>query len=268
MQAFGAAEGPICIYLHGSPGGPEEAAWFDAAARAAGVRLLAVDRSRIAPDLRGEAYLEALAREIDAAGSDAAVHLLGFSMGGFIAAEVALRLARPPASLHLISAAVPLEPGDLETMAGGAVFRTARDAPGLFAGMTLAQSLFAATAPDLLMRLLFAGVAGDEARRAADPDFRAVLRRLLRASYGPGRTGYLRDLGLYVWSKGVEVSRERGVMWHGGADTWAPAAMAERLARRTGCRIIRFPELAHYGCLFTAVPRILAEIAGSETAGG
>lgn len=267
MRAFGASDGAVCIYLHGSPGGPEEAAWFDAAAAAAGVRLVALDRSRIGPGLTGAAYLGALAEEIDRLAGGSAPHLIGFSMGAFVAAAVTPHLKRPAAGLHLVSAAAPFEAGDLETMAGGAVFRMARDAPRLFAGITLGQSLFAALAPDALIRVLFAGVQGEEARLAGDPGFRAVLRSLLRASYGPGRKGYLRDLSLYVRTAGV-VLPDGAVIWHGGADTWAPPAMAERLGERSGARMVRFPELAHYGCLFAAIPQILAEIAASGTPRG
>jgi hypothetical protein len=45
----GAAAGPLCVYFHGCPGGPAETGWFEAAARGAGVRLVALDRAVLAP---------------------------------------------------------------------------------------------------------------------------------------------------------------------------------------------------------------------------
>lgn len=64
---------PVLVYFHGAPGAPEEAAIFDAAAKACGHRVLAFDRFAAPLALEGEAYFQWLAAEIQrlAAGAQA-----------------------------------------------------------------------------------------------------------------------------------------------------------------------------------------------------
>lgn len=267
-----AAAGPLCVYFHGCPGAPVEARWFDAAALQAGVRLVAVDRSLVAPGAVGDAYFDALAAEVDALAGDAPIRLIGFSLGAFVSLQVARRLRSSLAGLELISPAGPLEGGEvLDSMAGGPLFRLAMRSPGLFRLTTWAQGLAVRVAPQAVVRGLFAGLRGAEAELAAKPEFRASLVELLARSYGPARPGYLRDILAYVrpWSAELETAARTVRIWQGQADGWAPPALAAALAARmTGAQVTLFPGLGHYSTLFAAMPIILDNLgrAGSPRA--
>jgi pimeloyl-ACP methyl ester carboxylesterase len=269
---MGAAEGPLCVYFHGCPGAPAEAAWFEAAARDAGVRLVALHRSLVAPGAAGGAYFEALAAEVDALSGGVAVRLIGFSLGGFVALQTALRLTSPVSRLDLVSPAGPLESREiLDSMAGGPLFRLAMRSPRLFRLTTWAQGLAVRMAPQTVLRGLFAGVRGAEADLAARPEFRASLADLLARSYGPTRAGYVRDILAYVrpWSCDLQGVRAPTRIWQGEADGWAPPALAAALAARlAGAEVTLFPGLGHYSTLFEAMPTILGDIgrAGSSRA--
>ena len=174
------------------------------------------------------------------------------------------------ATVHLVSPAGPLEPGDLEAMAGGPVFRLAQRTPGLFAAATALQGLLVRAAPGAVFQALFAGASGAEAALVADPRFRETVTGLMRRSYGPLRAGYVRDLRLYVrpWGEAFARLGAAPVVWQGSEDTWTPPAMARRIAALApgSPRLTVLPGLAHYSTLFEAVPRILAEVGGSGRA--
>lgn len=267
-----AAAGPLGVYFHGCPGGPAEARWFDAAALDVGVRLVAVDRSHIAPGAVGDAYFDALAAEVDALAGGAPIRLIGFSLGAFVSLQVARRLGSSLAGLDLVSPAGPLEGGEvLDSMAGGPLFRLAMRSPELFRLTTWAQGLAVRMAPQAVLRGLFAGVRGAEADLAAKPEFRASLVDLLARSYGPARAGYLRDILAYVrpWSPELENTVLPVRIWQGEADGWAPPALAAALAARMpGAQVTLFPGLGHYSTLFAAMPTILGHLgrAGSPRA--
>lgn len=264
---MGAAEGPLCVYFHGCPGAPAEAAWFEAAARDAGVRLVALHRSLVAPGAAGGAYFEALAAEVDALSGGAAVRLIGFSLGGFVALQTALRLTSSVSRLDLVSPAGPLESREiLDSMAGGPLFRLAMRSPRLFRLTTWAQELAVRMVPQAVVHGLFAGVRGAEADLAARPEFRAWLIGLLTHSYGPARAGYVRDILAYVrpWTGDLQGVQVPARIWHGEADGWAPPALAAALAARLpGSQMTRFAGLGHYSTLFEAMPMILGDIGGA-----
>lgn len=264
---LGAAAGPLCVYFHGCPGAPAEAVWFDAAARDAGVRLVALDRGLVEPGAVGSAYFEALAAEVDALAGGSPVRLIGFSLGAFVALQTALRLGSSLSRLDLVSPAGPLEGGEvLDRMAGGSLFRLAMRSPRLFRLTTWAQGLAVRMAPQTVVRGLFAGVRGAEADLAAKPEFRASLIDLLARSYGPARAGYVRDILAYVgpWSEDLEGAVLPARIWQGEADGWAPPALSAALAARlVGTQVTLFPGLGHYSTLFAAMPIILGDLGGA-----
>lgn len=266
---YGAGAGPVAVYFHGVPGAPEECARFDEAARADGVRLLCIDRGSLGDARDGEARFRRLAEEVAALADGAPVHLIGFSLGAFVALRVAAHLGPKAASLDLVSAASPLELGDfLDGMAGKPVFTMARRSPRLLAAMTAAQGWLATAAPARLFGMLFATAAGEDRALAADPAFRSMIGEVLRGALGPGRRGYLSDVQAYVrpWADRLPAVAAETRLWHGREDNWAPAAMAESLARTLpSVRQIEIaPGLSHYSCLFEAMPRILARIGDRE----
>jgi pimeloyl-ACP methyl ester carboxylesterase len=259
---------PLAIYFHGAPGAPLECARLQTSADEAGVRLVALDRNLSDPSLSGEAYFRHLGEEVTALADGAPVHLIGFSLGAFVAIRTAEYAGAPIAGLHLISAAGPIDGSDvLERMAGRSVFRAARDNPGALRRMTKMQGWLAQFAPGLLQRLLFAGAAGADRALAADQAFRAEIRAILRLTFEAGADGYLRDLLAYVqpWREHLTRVAAPASVWHGGADTWAPPEMATALHEGipTATRLTVVDGLSHYSCLVHAMPLILREIGGA-----
>lgn len=264
LVRYGADAGPVAVYFHGAPGGPEECARFDGMAREMGVQLLCLDRGALA--VRGDARFQGLAEEVSALAGGRA-HLIGFSLGAFVALRVAPHLSRPAASLDLVSAAAPLELGDfLAGMAGKPVFSIARSAPWMLGALSAFQGWLARRAPSRLFGMLFATAAGADRGLAADPGFRAEVGDVLDAALNAGRPGYVADVLAYVrpWTERLAAVTIPTHIWHGRHDNWAPPAMAQALARALpgAPRIEIAEELSHYSALHAAMPRILARIGG------
>ena len=236
------------------------------------MRLLALDRQLVDPDLSGEAYFEALASEVAQLSNGAPVHLIGFSLGAFVAIRTVLHLKVPVLRLHLISAAAPLDGGDfLDQMAGKAVFIAAARGPARLKSLTRVQAWMAEWTPGLMFRMLFARAAGADRALASDRSFRQEIRDVLRLSLEAGATGYVRDLTAYVqpWrSRMAEIAVDTSI-WHGAADTWAPPAMAQMLqdSLPKASHLTILDGLSHYSCLFQTLPQILSDIGrgASET---
>lgn len=265
MLSCGDAEGKRVIYFHGAPGAPEECLLFAGQGKADGLNVLCPDRFAAAAALRGEAYFRALAAEILASAGTAKVHLVGFSLGAFVALQTSRYLPGQVASLDLISAAAPLEGGDfLPGMAGGAVFRLARRWPWAFRLLSGWQAVLARLAPSLLFGMLFATArAGDLALRA-DPQFRQDITEHLRKCFALRLGGYMRDLCSYVqpWADSLATVTAVSRIWHGTEDNWSPCGMAEYLAvALPACRqVTLMPGLSHYSCLLQAMPQVCAAI--------
>ena len=260
-----AAARPVAVYFHGVPGAPLECARFQSVARDAGVRLVALDRQLVGPGLVGQPYFEALADEVARVAGGEPVHMIGFSLGAFVAIRTAIHVKVPVMGLHLISAAAPLEGSDfLGRMAGRAVFRAAMRGPAALKRLTRLQAWMAQWAPGLMFQMLFAGAAREDRALTSDREFRREIRDSLRLSLEDGASGYVRDLTAYVqpWhARLAEVTADTSI-WHGAADTWAPAGMAVLLKDRipTASHLNIVERLSHYSCLFHAMPLILSQI--------
>lgn len=183
FSQFGADNGRVVIYFHGAPGAPEECAMFDHYGKEHGLRFICFDRFAIDASIAGEAYYPFLAAAILKQAAGGKVDVIGFSIGAFIALQTCRYLPDRVRTLHLVSAAAPLEAGDfLNAMAGKQVFQLAKAFPVLFVLLSYWQSLLALLSPPALFRLLFANVAGDDKALAA----------LLRANGVPAGLCYQR----------------------------------------------------------------------------
>jgi pimeloyl-ACP methyl ester carboxylesterase len=254
------------VYFHGQPGSPDELQLAGPKAFA-GAALYAPDRARDRPDLAIGPYLDHLTQAVLACYPDGSIRLIGFSMGAFIAAEVALRLIElapdRTVSLDLVSPAAPLGLGDfLPHMAGGSVFALARDKPRLFALATSVQGWLARTAPGFLFAQVFARPAGADADLVRTPAFRSMILEVLKHATARGARGYRREMLAYV---AQDPARLRGLtwpvrLWQGEADNWTPPAMAEALAAiLPEVRAFRrYASLSHYSTLKAALPEIIA----------
>ena len=215
------------IYLHGLPGGAAEL-------ELAGVSLPVLDR-------RGEPALP-----------QGPLHLVGFSLGAALALRLAARHTDKVKRLTLISPAAPLDLGDfLPDMAGQAVFKAARRKP-LFHALTMAQAGMARLAPGLLARQLIATCDASDRALLTSAQGARIFRRILRQGYGANRPAYLREVPHYVepWAEDLTRVTCPVTLHHGKADTWAPHAMTEALAKALPQAEVQMHEgLGHYATM-------------------
>ena len=251
----------LVVYLHGTPGAPEELAGLGSDPDLAGLELVGLERHNLPQDLTGQDFIQAVARRLSGLAGDRPIHLVGFSMGGCIALRVAALGHLPIVRLDLIAPAGPLELGDPAEMAGGALFLMAAKRPGLFRLITDIQALAARFAPQLIYRALFSTAQASDQAIAADPGFRSILTESPRAGFG---AGYVRDMLTYVedWGPSLAEVRCPTHVWQGDRDNWVPPALAEATGRALPNLVThhRLPEQSHYGALKTALPRILDQV--------
>ncbi|APW44825.1 alpha/beta fold hydrolase [Rhodoferax saidenbachensis] len=258
--------GRLLVYFHGVPGAPQEANVFDAPAQAHGLQVLCIDRFAMDSALRGDAYYQALAAHITSVAQGQVVDFVGFSMGAFIALQTSRFLPSQVRSIHLVSAAAPLDGGDfLEALAGKHVFRLAQKAPWLFGLLTRWQGVLARFAPGALFGMLFASAQGGDVALAKDAAFQAVVKSALQSAFGGGQAGYRRDVETYVqpWAASLATIHAPVHLWHGDADNWSSPAMAHYLQATlphvAGLQLM--PGLSHYSCLLAALPKICTQVA-------
>ncbi len=265
FSQFGSDNGKTVIYFHGAPGAPEECAIFDLYAKEQGLTFICFDRFSGDYSTAGEAYYQFLAQEISKQAAGKEVDVIGFSIGAFIALQTCRYLGNEVRSLHLISAAAPLDAGGfLETMAGKRVFQLAKTAPTLFVLLSYWQGLLALLFPNTLFRLLFVGAAGDDKALSVDRAFQSGITQVLRACFIGRVQGYVRDIRAYVrpWKDTLSDIGVNTHIWHGAEDNWSPVAMAEYLALTIpGCTSTEiFNDLSHYSCLYRAAPEICRQL--------
>jgi len=123
FSQFGSDHGRIVIYFHGAPGAPEKCKVFDFAGKQHDLTIICFDRFAINSSINGKSYYQRLAERIAKISEGNPVDFVGFSISAFIALQICRHMAGSVRSLHLVSAAAPLESGDyLKTMAGKQVF--------------------------------------------------------------------------------------------------------------------------------------------------
>jgi pimeloyl-ACP methyl ester carboxylesterase len=261
FRQFGSGKGRIVIYFHGAPGAPGECGMFDLNAKEHGLTLICFDRFCVDPSINGETYYKLLAEEISKKADGEQVDVVGFSIGAFIALQTCRYMASGVKTLHLISAAAPLEAGDfVEAMAGKRVFQLAKAFPTLFILLSYWQSLLALLFPKILFCLLFASAAGADKALVADRDFQSRISKVLRSCFVGNVRGYARDVRAYVhpWEDTLSDVSVNTRIWHGAEDNWSPTPMADYLnSAIPGCASAKILSgLSHYSCLYRAMPAI------------
>lgn len=247
MDCAGLNAAAPLVYLHGLPGGPDE------------LKLASDVEEAFAPDLRDGP----IAEQIIARFGTTPVTLIGFSLGAFGAMRFAADHPSQVVHLHLIAPAAPLELGDfLKDMAGGPIFRMARDHPWLFRLVTRVQGLVARIAPDFFARQVFALSQGKDAPLAADPAFRRDWSATAQKSLSGGAAAYRAEITAYVapWLGVLPQVSVPTTIWYGTADSWVPPAMAEALAQKlpnVAC-VRQIMDGSHYSTLAAALPHITA----------
>lgn len=261
FRQFGTDMGRLVVYFHGAPGAPEEGNIFDRDAKDNGLTVICFDRFAVDISIKGEAYYKLLAEEIAGKAGGKQVDVIGFSIGAFVALQTCRYLAKGVRSLHLVSAAAPLEAGDfLDGMAGKPVFQLAKRFPALFLLLSYWQGLLALLVPKVLFRMLFASAAAADQALVADPAFQSGIIKVLSSCFRGRVRGYARDVGAYVqpWNTTLSEVTVDTHIWHGAQDNWSPRPMADYLASAIpGCTLTKvFDGLSHYSCLYRAAPEI------------
>jgi pimeloyl-ACP methyl ester carboxylesterase len=247
------------VYFHGMPGSPRE---LTICGGDFALSAWAPNRTRDRLELSWADYRKSLAAEIALRNPACGLRLVGFSLGCVAALEIAGLLGEKITSVDLVSPAAPLDLGDfLPDMAGRAIFELARDRPTLFAAVVRAQGALARFWPAQLHRLLFATARGEDLRLAREPEFRAMMKEILREAYNEGARGFRREVTSYVTqqTRALAAIKAPVELWHGADDNWSPASMTQSLnaalPRVSKMRILA--GLSHYSTLQAALPEIL-----------
>jgi len=225
------------LYFHGWPGSRLEARLADEAARANGVRLIALDRPGMGlSDYQPRRTLADWpddVLEVAAALGLERFAVLGISGGGPYAAACAWKLSKQLTHAGIVSCLAPLDsPGALAGM--GQRNRLTFQLVGRQA--VLRRALFAAMAvsvrrhPD---RILERGVAAAVDKKYLDrPEVRKVLAEGLSEAFRSGSRGPAAEMGLYArpWGFRLEDIRTPVHLSHGEQDANAPVAMGRYLA--------------------------------------
>jgi pimeloyl-ACP methyl ester carboxylesterase len=270
-REFGHGRGVPVVYCHGFPAAGAEAAFADAAAREAGVRLIAPDRPGI-----GASSAHDLARVADWAGDVEAlldglgIHaaaMLGLSGGGPYALAAAGAM---PQRVHHVTVVAGLGPlADIGTAAGmSPIARVsmslARQAPAVLAAMFAALAPLVRASPGAAFRLLGARGAAADRQLLADPGLRAIWRQALADSVAQGSRPATQEMRRYVRPWGISLDRVRPPvqLLHGIEDRVIPVSHARWLAARLpSASLWLAPGEGHFSLPIRHVRDILAEIA-------
>jgi pimeloyl-ACP methyl ester carboxylesterase len=239
------------IYFHGLPGTPDE---LKLARRPVPGNWQAIDRSVGLSGGSAEAYFDHLAERVRDMSGGAPIRLVGFSLGAVAALQVASRITDRSVSLHLVSAAAPLQSGDfLPRMAGKSVFSLARRSPLAFSGLCAIQSAIVRVSVKPLAAALFSSAQGLDLELKNAPQFKAQIAGIFRHGLGLGLQNYKREIAAYVqdWSVILLNIRHEVTLWHGEMDNWSPPEMAATLGRMLPnvSAVNILPEHSHYSTL-------------------
>ena len=261
FKQYGNDKGRLVIYFHGVPGAPEECAIFDDYGKKYGLNFICFNRFSVDSAITNEAYYQYLSLEILKKSENEKVDVIGFSIGAFIALQTCRHMQDKVRSLHLISAAAPLEADNfLPNMAGKQVFQLAKTLPSIFVLFSHWQRLFALILPNTLFRILFASATGQDKVLAKDKTFQSSITKVLSSCFINHLSGYIRDIKAYVcpWKATLPGISINTYIWHGKQDNWSPERMAQYLKQAIPeCKSIKiFDGLSHYSCLHQAAPEI------------
>jgi pimeloyl-ACP methyl ester carboxylesterase len=245
------------IYLHGGPGSPDELSLFDDVAFNT---AYAPDRFVLFAGCQSGEAFDRLANDIDGRFVDRPLHLVGFSMGGYVALELAHRLGKRVARMDLIAPAAPLEGGAfLNKMAGKALFSIARRHPGWLGLVMAVQKGVVKIIPSVAYKMLYANAVGQDRALADDPKFKARVIAMLKHCYGNGAGGLAREVTSYVrpWAGILPALNAPVTLWQGSEDNWVLPEMADYLMKTLpNAQLRKIAGASHYSALHYAFGKI------------
>ncbi len=256
----GDPEGPPVVFFHGCPDTRHAAMTGDAAARGAGVRLVAVNRPGYGASTACASGQLSVADDavavVDLLGIDGFA-VLGMSIGGPYALACAARHADRVKTAAV--AAAPSEEESQRRSTGGTVADAMERARPEF------EAFVADVAPDdsddaaLATRWRTILPAEDAAllSSVADADVAASVREALAQ-----HDGFLRDAAVTFrpWAFRVEDVSCPTTLWYGERDTNAPPANGDELAARLPHAIVRLRDTTHLATLLTGWDEILSSL--------
>lgn len=269
---WGVSGGSPVLFFHGWPGSRLEGRLGDDAARACGVRLIALDRpgmglSDFQPRRSLIDWPDDVVELAEALGLDRFA-VLGISGGGPYAAACAWKLSDRLSAAGIVSSLAPLE------------------VPGAVAGMGRRNRLSFQLVGrvGVLRRALFAAIGFSVRRRpervlergvgtAVDKPYlersgvRKILEESLSEAFRSGSRGPAWEMGLYVrpWGFRVEEIRTPVYLSHGEQDANAPVTMGRYLAASIPeCRSSFYPGEGHLHFV-DRLPEIFAAVSGPSS---
>jgi pimeloyl-ACP methyl ester carboxylesterase len=247
----GEPDGSPVFDFHGNPGS-RLSFWGDEdVIRAAGVRLIGVDRPGIGlSDPEPGRDVAAWARDVavlaGALGLDRFA-VLGHSVGGPYAAACAWALPERVTAVALVSSIIPLDaPGAVDELGKPRQWRMARDHPRVLGFALRALFLLARVSPNLAGRVFVS----TEAERAISARPQVMRRALASAAEAvrQGGGGLVEDMRVAMrpWGFPPEEIRVPTFVWQGDADSSIPFRWGEWWEGAVpGARLIRGPGEGH-----------------------
>jgi pimeloyl-ACP methyl ester carboxylesterase len=264
---WGDPGGRPLLYFHGWPGARVEGRLGGEAARARGVRLIALDRpgmglSDYQPRRTLVDWPDDVAQVAAALGLDRFA-VLGISGGGPYAAACAWKLSERLTGAGIVSSLAPVDsPGALAGMGrqNQVIFRLVGRLAVLRRGLMARTAVSVRRHPD---RVLERGLAAAVDKKYLDrPDVRAVLVESLSEAFRSGSRGPAWEMGLYArpWEFRLEDIRAPVHLWHGEQDANAPVTMGRYLATVIPkCQASFYPGEGHLHFV-DRLPEILAVV--------
>jgi pimeloyl-ACP methyl ester carboxylesterase len=277
----GAAEGPVVVFHHGTPGSAFRSPQLFEAASTRGIRIASTSRSGYGGSARDEG------RPIAAVAGDTASLLdalgverfatVGWSGGGPHALACAAALPERCAAALSVAGVAPYLPAEFDWTEGMGPENVEEFKLGLEAGPAYDEMLenyrgyLTALDPNEVRsaRELFGDLVSDADERATTPEHTATILRNVAHGVAPGIGGwrdddqaFLRDWGIDVGAISVPVG-----IWFGDQDLMVPAHHGVWLAEHVqGARVTWLADEGHISIVIRRFPEMLDELI--DLAGG
>lgn len=270
---YGAPDGEPVLYFHGWPGSRFEAAVADEPARAASVRLIAIDRPGIgrstpAPGRR----ISDWPGQVDQLAS--ALHLthysvLGVSGGGPYALACAAQPAARLRNVGVCCGAAPLSDRTAEACMPGK-FRVLMwfddHASHIMEwGLALGAVAYRLGLSEAIVRAFVFSLPPQERETLRVGDRIRLITASITEALRHGVAGFIEDGRLLRAAWGIDLTgiRRPVTFWHGTLDAVIPFAMAQRLVERVPqAELIVYPGASHFSLPMDHAEELLRSLLG------
>ncbi len=211
-----------CLYLHGMPGGAEEAGLF--LKDMSGIEFICINRASDGLET-SEEIEAALLERIDNAAAGEDFHLFAFSIGAFWALRIAPHLGKSVKSLRLFSPALPLDTiSNGVKIAGSEIFETARDAPFLFSIMTYFQRFLSLYSKGILVKLFTSKMDESDKILFSNPRNLRLFERTICDTFTNHSKQYMSEIRAFAITSRFDLETpnyHKIHVYHGKSDIWS-----------------------------------------------